>query len=47
MGHSKGCYLLVGIPSFVVTLAGLHGYQGFEEILPTGNLNVGILLFAA
>ena len=32
----------VGIPSFVVTLAGLLGYQGLmQKILPTGNLNVG------
>ena len=32
----------VGIPSFVVTLAGLLGYQGLmQKILPTGNLNIG------
>jgi D-xylose transport system permease protein len=32
----------VGIPSFVVTLAGLLGFQGLmQKILPTGNLNVG------
>ena len=32
----------IGIPSFVVTLAGLLGYQGLmQKILPTGNLNVG------
>ena len=43
MGAAQGVLIAyVGIPSFVVTLAGLLGYQGLmQKILPTGNLNVG------
>jgi len=43
MGAAQGLLIAyVGIPSFVVTLAGLPGYQGLmQKILPTGNLNVG------
>ena len=43
MGLVQGLLVAyVGIPSFVVTLAGLLGYQGLmQKILPTGNLNVG------
>ena len=43
MGAAQGLLVaFVGIPSFVVTLAGLLGYQGLmQKILPTGNLNVG------
>ena len=43
MGTAQGMLVAyVGIPSFVVTLAGLLGYQGLmQKILPTGNLNVG------
>lgn len=43
MGAAQGMLVAyVGIPSFVVTLAGLLGYQGLmQKILPTGNLNVG------
>lgn len=43
MGAAQGVLVAyVGIPSFVVTLAGLLGYQGLmQKILPTGNLNVG------
>ena len=43
MGAAQGALVAyVGIPSFVVTLAGLLGYQGLmQKILPTGNLNVG------
>lgn len=43
MGAAQGLMIAyVGIPSFVVTLAGLLGYQGLmQKILPTGNLNVG------
>lgn len=43
MGAVQGLLVAyVGIPSFVVTLAGLLGYQGLmQKILPTGNLNVG------
>ena len=43
MGTAQGLLVAyVGIPSFVVTLAGLLGYQGLmQKILPTGNLNVG------
>ncbi len=43
MGAAQGLLIAyVGIPSFVVTLAGLLGYQGLmQKILPTGNLNVG------
>ncbi len=43
MGAAQGLLVAyVGIPSFVVTLAGLLGYQGLmQKILPTGNLNVG------
>lgn len=43
MGAVQGVLVAyVGIPSFVVTLAGLLGYQGLmQKILPTGNLNVG------
>ena len=43
MGSAQGLLVAyVGIPSFVVTLAGLLGYQGLmQKILPTGNLNVG------
>lgn len=42
MGVAQGMLIAyVGIPSFVVTLAGLLGYQGLmQKILPTGNLNV-------
>lgn len=42
MGIAQGLLVAyVGIPSFVVTLAGLLGYQGLmQKILPTGNLNV-------
>ena len=42
MGAAQGLLVAyVGIPSFVVTLAGLLGYQGvMQKILPTGNLNV-------
>ncbi|MCO5154024.1 MULTISPECIES: sugar ABC transporter permease [unclassified Shinella] len=42
MGAAQGMLIAyVGIPSFVVTLAGLLGYQGLmQKILPTGNLNV-------
>jgi D-xylose transport system permease protein len=42
MGAAQGVLVAyVGIPSFVVTLAGLLGYQGLmQKILPTGNLNV-------
>ena len=43
MGTAQGVLIAyVGIPSFVVTLAGLLGFQGLmQKILPTGNLNVG------
>jgi len=43
MGAAQGMLIAyIGIPSFVVTLAGLLGYQGLmQKILPTGNLNVG------
>lgn len=43
MGAAQGLVIAyIGIPSFVVTLAGLIGYQGLmQKILPTGNLNVG------
>ncbi|WP_372572273.1 sugar ABC transporter permease [Ruegeria jejuensis] len=43
MGSVQGMLVAyVGIPSFVVTLAGLLGYQGLmQKILPTGNLNIG------
>ncbi|MEM7259778.1 MAG: ABC transporter permease, partial [Pseudomonadota bacterium] len=43
MGVAQGLLVAyIGIPSFVVTLAGLLGYQGLmQKILPTGNLNVG------
>ena len=43
MGVVQGVLVAyIGIPSFVVTLAGLLGYQGLmQKILPTGNLNVG------
>jgi len=43
MGVAQGLLVAyVGIPSFVVTLAGLLGYQGLmQKILPTGNLNIG------
>ncbi len=43
MGAAQGLLVAyVGIPSFVVTLAGLLGYQGLmQKILPTGNLNIG------
>ncbi len=43
MGAAQGLLVAyVGIPSFVVTLAGLLGFQGLmQKILPTGNLNVG------
>lgn len=43
MGAAQGVLVAyVGIPSFVVTLAGLLGYQGLmQKILPTGNLNIG------
>ncbi len=43
MGTAQGLLVAyVGIPSFVVTLAGLLGFQGLmQKILPTGNLNVG------
>jgi len=43
MGVAQGMLVAyIGIPSFVVTLAGLLGYQGLmQKILPTGNLNVG------
>lgn len=43
MGAAQGLLVAyIGIPSFVVTLAGLLGYQGLmQKILPTGNLNVG------
>ena len=43
MGAAQGVLVAyIGIPSFVVTLAGLLGYQGLmQKILPTGNLNVG------
>ena len=43
MGTVQGMLVAyVGIPSFVVTLAGLLGFQGLmQKILPTGNLNVG------
>ncbi|MCH9853750.1 MAG: ABC transporter permease [Alphaproteobacteria bacterium] len=42
MGVAQGALVAyVSIPSFVVTLAGLLGYQGvMQKILPTGNLNV-------
>ncbi|WP_298961530.1 sugar ABC transporter permease [uncultured Roseibium sp.] len=42
MGAAQGLLIAyVGIPSFVVTLAGLLGYQGLmQKILPTGNLNI-------
>ncbi len=42
MGVAQGALVAyVSIPSFVVTLAGLLGYQGLmQKILPTGNLNV-------
>ena len=42
MGATQGVLVAyVGIPSFVVTLAGLLGFQGLmQKILPTGNLNV-------
>jgi D-xylose transport system permease protein len=42
MGTVQGLLIAyVGIPSFVVTLAGLLGFQGLmQKILPTGNLNV-------
>ncbi len=43
LGLAQGLLIAyVGIPSFVVTLAGLLGYQGLmQKILPTGNLNIG------
>jgi D-xylose transport system permease protein len=43
MGTVQGILVAyVRIPSFVVTLAGLLGFQGLmQKILPTGNLNVG------
>lgn len=43
MGAAQGLLIAyIGIPSFVVTLAGLLGYQGLmQKILPTGNLNIG------
>ena len=43
MGTAQGLLVAyIGIPSFVVTLAGLLGFQGLiHKILPTGNLNVG------
>ena len=43
MGATQGLLVAyVGIPSFVVTLAGLLSFQGLmQKILPTGNLNVG------
>ncbi len=43
MGSAQGMLVAyVGIPSFVVTLAGLLGFQGLmQKILPTGNLNIG------
>jgi len=43
MGTAQGLLVAyVGIPSFVVTLAGLLGFQGLmQKILPTGNLNIG------
>ena len=43
MGTAQGLLVAyIGIPSFVVTLAGLLGFQGLmQKILPTGNLNVG------
>ncbi|SHH17689.1 sugar ABC transporter permease [Cognatishimia maritima] len=43
IGAAQGILVAyVGIPSFVVTLAGLLGFQGvMQKILPTGNLNVG------
>jgi len=43
MGAAQGLLVAyVGIPSFVVTLAGLLGFQGvMQKILPTGNLNIG------
>jgi len=43
MGAAQGLLIAyIGIPSFVVTLAGLLGFQGLmQKILPTGNLNVG------
>lgn len=43
MGAAQGLLVAyIGIPSFVVTLAGLLGYQGLmQKILPTGNLNIG------
>ena len=43
MGAAQGVLVAyVGIPSFVVTLAGLLGFQGLmQKILPTGNLNIG------
>ncbi len=43
MGAVQGLLVAyVGIPSFVVTLAGLLGFQGvMQKILPTGNLNIG------
>jgi len=43
MGAAQGMLIAyVGIPSFVVTLAGLLGFQGLmQKILPTGNLNIG------
>jgi len=42
MGVAQGLLIAyVGIPAFVVTLAGLLGFQGLmQKILPTGNLNV-------
>ncbi|OSP55777.1 sugar ABC transporter permease [Pseudoruegeria sp. SK021] len=42
MGAAQGLLIAyVGIPSFVVTLAGLLGFQGvMQKILPTGNLNI-------
>lgn len=42
MGTAQGLLVAyIGIPSFVVTLAGLLGFQGLmQKILPTGNLNV-------
>ncbi|KEO58339.1 sugar ABC transporter permease [Thioclava indica] len=42
MGVAQGVLIAyIGIPSFVVTLAGLLGFQGLmQKILPTGNLNV-------
>ncbi|MCR8723365.1 sugar ABC transporter permease [Frigidibacter sp. ROC022] len=42
MGLAQGLLVAyVGIPAFVVTLAGLLGFQGLmQKILPTGNLNV-------